>query len=211
MALVWDNCGPHCTAAVKQALEEAAITVLPLYPNTTSHYQVQDVVVNSLFKSAFWQVRGEQNAKHFAEWQTTHKLALSTNSQIWKLHLKLCALAAKEKRQKPVMLELCPVPRWDPPKPRLGHGVDAVLKSMHALRTPQAEKSIARCFVNLGLAPTHDGKWLIVQSATNAVHAAPLLQESGESSAGHRLADFADFGDMTTCDSNTSAPEDSTE
>ena len=51
-ALVWDNCGPHGTAAVREMAEEWGITLLPLPKNMTDVLQVMDLVVNSPVKAA---------------------------------------------------------------------------------------------------------------------------------------------------------------
>ena len=62
--MVWDNCGPHCSRAVRELCARLGIDVLALLPNTTANRQVCDVGINGPFKvfvrklriAAFWEL-----------------------------------------------------------------------------------------------------------------------------------------------------------
>jgi len=175
-ALVWDNCGPHKTKAVTDLAKELNIDLLMLYPNTTSKYQVQDAVVNSLVKKAFWAARGADCAEQFGAWRAQHKTALDTNATFTRMYREALATATPDKRKQVVMPPLLPVPSWNPPTVSTAKGAFLILTALQCLKTPDAVSSIRRCFERLGLKEA-EGKWLRCLPSTEASKSHKSLQD----------------------------------
>ena len=128
--LVWDNCGPHGTVAVKECAEEWGISLLPLPPNMTDVLQVMDLVVNAPVKSALRRDRTHNLFNQFQAWKITRLRA---------------------------QLEKKPLPPFQPPKPKVHDGVLSLLKMNEAtFAQDNFQKAMRKCFIDVGIAPSED-------------------------------------------------------
>ena len=126
-ALVWDNCGPHGTAACKDVADDWGIVLLPLPKNMTDVLQVMDLVVNSPVKAAVRRDRCQALYEFFQSW--------------------------KVKRLK-AQLEKKPLPPFQPPKPKVSDGLKTLLKiGQTTFLTPKFQASLKKAFVDCCIAP----------------------------------------------------------
>ena len=132
-ALVWDNCGPHGVQATCDMCDEWGIHHMRLPKNMTDILQVMDLVVNSPMKAGARRERCERLFEYFQSW-------------------KIRRLQAQVARQEP--------PKFDPPKPTVADGLLTLIKVLNTtLATEQFQKSMSKCFEDVGLAPvclTHE-------------------------------------------------------
>ena len=129
-ALVWDNCGPHGTAAVREMADEWGITLLPLPKNMTDVLQVMDLVVNSPVKAA---LRRDRERLLFHQFQA----------------FKVARLKAK--------LEKKPLPEFNPPKPKVHEGIRSLLSiNSTTFADPRFKRAMSKCFIDVSIAPDEE-------------------------------------------------------
>jgi hypothetical protein len=127
---IWDNCGPHGTAAVLQAMQSLGIAEAKLPKNMTDILQVMDLVVNGPLKAGVRRAIVEEFYDHF---QAFRIQALK---------------AEKEGRQRP---------NYEPPPITLQQGLMAVMDVFDTrFQDDDFQSGMKRCFVKVGLAPTDD-------------------------------------------------------
>ena len=125
--LVWDNCGPHGTKAVKELASDWGISILPLPKNMTDVLQVMDLVVNSPVKAAMRRERTLRLLHDFQQW-------------------KLKRLEACVNKQ--------PLPRFNPPKPKVHEGITTLLAcNENTFASEVFQQSLKKCFVDSCIAP----------------------------------------------------------
>lgn len=171
LCLVWDNCGPHGVSVVREALEQAGVSVEFLPPNTTDLYQVCDVALNGQLKAALRQRRSIEMREHFIVWRAEHRAVAERNAE----RQQRFELAAREARRRHARTEAVQrpqyeqVPMWSPPAPSTGDGVRTLLLSLDDIAKPKKAASLRRCFVSLGLVPREDGRYLQVVASGGGV------------------------------------------
>ena len=181
LALIWDNCGAHTSNPVLEELEDCGITVFMLPPNTTDRYQVCDVVVNGMLKAALRSLRAGLLVSHFRDWRNRYlKQQESISATRRSLSFILCGDEDTEQ------LDLQQPEAWRPPALTVAQGLHTMCKALGILNDPDKQFALRRTFENLGLCPTHDGKWYKVtkmgkkgaeaSSKTSPIMADELLQ-----------------------------------
>ena len=126
-ALIWDNCGPHGVAATRDMCDTWRIFDDRLPPNMTDVLQVMDLIVNSPMKAGARRERCDQLFNYFQSWKIQR--------------LK----AERDGTEKPL---------FQPPKPTVADGLLTLMKVLNtSLATEKFESSMAKCFVDVGLAP----------------------------------------------------------
>ena len=168
MALIWDNCGPHCTHAVRNALEEAGIGVFMLPPNTTDKFQVCDLVVNKLFKSQLRRLRAHALLDSFRLWRADFLRAKAAKQHVAIFSESDRADPAKASLIKHLEEQAKSAVAWKPKCPKAPEGLQTLMAACRALDQEQYRRSIARAFVRLGLAPREEGDWVKLSAATAA-------------------------------------------
>lgn len=172
VGLVWDNCAAHRTSAVLATLQEQGITDLPLPPNTTSKYQVMDVVVNGPFKRFFWDARAKLSMTSFQQWREVNSAALAGNNETMRIWRELCAAKRRAREAVPPRPLLARVSEWRPPSISVAQGVVCMLSAVEGIRGAAISGAIQRCFIKLGLAARGDGRWVNCLHSTKAADAA---------------------------------------
>ena len=125
--IVWDNCGPHKTAAVKEAFVRDNITQEELTPKMTDILQVMDLIANGPLKSGIRRERCDQLFDYFQNW-------------------KLLRLKAQVDKTTP--------PKFAPPKPKVADGLRITRKVCQTtFATEKYKESMRQCFVDVGLSP----------------------------------------------------------
>ena len=127
--LIWDNCGPHCTRAVRRLLLELGITVAWLPPNMTDlvqvsslqfrlsmlrygctcltywlrlcRSQIMDLIVNAIVKAGFRSLRAQDLFDYMQSFQCSFAVAMALRGS------------------KPET----PLPSFDPPKTKVSDGL----------------------------------------------------------------------------------------
>ena len=121
--VVWDNCGPHKTAAVKAAFEREGFEQEELPPKMTDILQVMDLLANGPVKSGIRRVRCEMLFEYFQNWKIARLQAAANKTAL---------------------------PPFKPPKPTLASGIKTLL---HVLKTSLATdkfiKSLENCFIHI--------------------------------------------------------------
>jgi hypothetical protein len=79
--LVWDNCGPHNTDAVKKVFDEKGVQVRSLPPRMTSHLQVMDLVVNGPMKASMRKLRCEDIFQAFQIFKAQRAVELAKSKE----------------------------------------------------------------------------------------------------------------------------------
>lgn len=97
--VVWDNCGPHTTEAVKHAFARNSIRALALPVKMTDILQVMDLIVNGPAKAGIRRARCENLFDYFQSWKRLK--AFRDNS---------------------------PLPNFTPPKPTVADGLRTMSK-----------------------------------------------------------------------------------
>jgi hypothetical protein len=127
--LVWDNCGPHGVAAVKELASAWGISRLPLPPNMTDVLQVMDLVVNAPVKA---KVRRDRVTKLYNDFQA------------WTIRRLQATIEKKDS-----------VP-FNPAKPKVVDGLRTLLSMRDTTFAEQRFKeSLARSFVDCCIAPAN--------------------------------------------------------
>lgn len=75
--LVWDNCGPHNTAAALAVLKEHSVKVHTLPPRMSDKLQIMDLVVNGPMKAAMRKARCDALFEQFQLYRARHHDVLS--------------------------------------------------------------------------------------------------------------------------------------
>ena len=126
-ALVWDNCGPHGTAACSAMAEEWGIELMPLPPNMTDVLQVMDLVVNAPVKAAVRRDRCKYLYDFF---------------QAWKV------------RRLKAQLDKTPLPAFAPPKPKVVDGLRTLFNIGKTTFVADGfQTSLAKAFVDCCISP----------------------------------------------------------
>ena len=124
---VWDNCGPHKTAAVKESFARTNVTQEELTPKMTDILQVMDLIANGPIKVGIRRERCNQLFNFFQAW-------------------KLLRLKAQ--------LDGKPPPKFNPPKPAVVDGLRILRKVCSTtFATERYKESMRKCFISVGLAP----------------------------------------------------------
>ena len=152
LALVWDNCGAHTTDAVRSELLDAGIHVFMLPPNTTDRFQVCDVVVNGMLKSALRGIRANILLKDFSQWREEYQ------AQHQKYQEAFSKLSSAEVAAKTVPAVPKPAP-WCPPSLSVAEGLNTMMQALQLLQQDDKQQALRRTFINLGLSPTEQGIW----------------------------------------------------
>ena len=125
--VVWDNCGPHKTEAVKAAFARDNITQEELTPKMTDILQVMDLIANGPVKAGIRRDRCEALFDEFQNW-------------------KIARLKAQAESK--------PLPKFTPSKPKITDGLRILRKVCKSTFERESFKqSMRECFVNVGLAP----------------------------------------------------------
>ena len=138
--LVWDNCGPHKVAAVKEVATEWGIELKTLPPNMTDALQVMDLLVNAPLKARIRSARVRQIFDYFQSWKVARLQAQVGGTAL---------------------------PPFQPPKPTLAQGL-MTMRSVHQeLFTKESFKdSMKKCFIDCCYARAHDGSFKTYMSHT---------------------------------------------
>lgn len=159
--MVWDNCGPHKVAAVRQVFEDWNIKCEELPPKMTDILQVMDLVVNGPLKASIRRHRVHGLFDYFQSW-------------------KIARLQAVAQGVAP--------PSFNPPKPKLAHGVRALLDALGtSLQTPEFKANMARTFVKVGLWSTPSSGF--VEYTSHKKLGSVGLLPSTEKAVAHELTD----------------------
>jgi hypothetical protein len=135
--LVWDSCGPHTVAAVKNIFALWGIAVEALPVNMTDALQVMDLVVNGPLKAHMRRFRCAALFDYFQSWKLK-----------WTLEL-----------QKPANTRV--MPAFLPPKPLLIDGLNTLTTvSKDVFATPAFKKGVASAFVKVGLVKASSGTFV---------------------------------------------------
>ena len=130
--MIWDNCGPHKVAAVRQVYEEWGIECAELPPKMTDILQVMDLVVNGPLKAAIRRRRCHGLFDYFQSWKVK-RLAATVNKTA--------------------------LPPFEPPKPKLADGLEALIDCCKSsLATREFKASMKRTFVKVGLLKDESSK-----------------------------------------------------
>ena len=125
--VVWDNCGPHKTDAVKETFVRDNITQEELTPKMTDILQVMDLIANGPVKSGIRRERCDALFDYFQSW-------------------KIARLKAQQDKS--------PLPKFTPPKPKVADGLRILRKVCHStFSTEKYKASMRACFADVGLAP----------------------------------------------------------
>jgi hypothetical protein len=150
--LVWDNCGPHKVAAVRDVMTEWGIRAEELPPKMTDILQVMDLLVNGPIKAGIRRARVD---------------ALFGFLQNWKI--QRLQHAAKKDGTLP--------PEFKPPKPTQAQGLLCLFSVVkESLMTPKFKQSMKECFYHVGLAPDPDGKFAVYSPTKKGVLARVIPQ-----------------------------------
>jgi hypothetical protein len=126
--LVVDNCGPHKTSVVQQALVTAGWKVMFLPPNMTHLLQPMDLVVNSVVKSAMRKHRIQLLMKYFREYRRDYHLAHRSSPRTY--------------------------PDFNPPPPLITDGINGMFEMrQNSLLTGKFRASVLQVFQSVGLSP----------------------------------------------------------
>ena len=180
--LIWDSCGPHCTAAVKMVAAAWGITEEKLPPNMTGKLQVMDLVTNGPLKAGIRRERVVQLLNYFQNWKIARLMALNARNNL---------------------------PDFAPPKPTLLQGLKTVLKVGREVFTKQSyQDGIARCFVKVGQAKQSDGSSSRYTTHERGSILKTLLPAGSPEAETGTLATVAGGGDVAPCDEEPeSGPE----
>jgi hypothetical protein len=74
VAVVWDNCAPHRTSAVRALAKELSIDLFYLPPNMTDRLQVVDLAINAPLKMRCRMERGKQLVSHLSMWKAERQI-----------------------------------------------------------------------------------------------------------------------------------------
>lgn len=150
--LVWDNCGPHKVAAVREVFKEWGIRSEELPPKMTDILQVMDLIVNGPLKAGIRRARIEDLFSFFQSW----KIA------------RLQHMAKKDGTLPPA---------FKPPKPTLAKGLLTIFKVIKEnLETPRFKQSMKQCFVHVGLSKGPDGTYAVYSPTKKGLLAQAIPQ-----------------------------------
>ena len=134
--IVWDNCGPHNVEEVKAVFEKHNIATESLPLNMTDQLQVMDLVVNGPLKAAIRRARCSALFEYLQQFKVK-----------W-----------LQEQIKPVAERS--MPKYDPPKPKLLDGLQALFDACKDdLTTAKFQSSMQRTFVNVGLTQDKEGRF----------------------------------------------------
>ncbi len=88
-AVVWDNCAPHGTAAVKKLAADLSVDLFFLPPNMTDKLQVVDLAINGPLKTRCRMERGKQLMNHLSAWRAERQVNAAAPLQS---HGRLCLM-----------------------------------------------------------------------------------------------------------------------
>jgi hypothetical protein len=154
--IVWDNCGCHKVPAVAAVFEEHGITTEALPKNMTDKLQVMDLVVNSVLKAAMRQAR----ARALFGYYQNFKLEMQ-QFELERLQQQVEPAQQQELHAQQGQQQQRSRPHFKPPAPTLLSGLTTLFEVCARELTKEAfQGSMARTFVNVGLAPLPDGTFI---------------------------------------------------
>jgi hypothetical protein len=190
--LIWDNCGSHNVAAVKQRLEAWGITEKKLPKNMTGKLQIMDLVVNGPYKAAIRRKRVSSLFEYMQNWKVSRLQEMAN---------------APEERE---------LPSFKPPKPDLYTGLRNSFEVERDLFAQDSFKdAIKKTFVAAGQTPRPDGTFTVYKTHARSSISASLLPESKVEEQ-CTLATMAGGADVVACEDDDEPatddePEDETE
>lgn len=192
--IVWDNCGPHSVAAVKDVFTSHNISTASLPPNMTDRLQVMDLVVNGPLKAAIRRARSSALLEYFQRFKL-----------VW----------LQEERKRPSQRKM---PAYNPPKPTLFEGIKTVFAACDEVFTkPEFQAGMQRSFVTVGLAPIDEDNGYVKYTGRKIHLPSVLAPADSSASDTYQYSDVvtevdivarADASDDEVCD-HQSADEDS--